>query len=82
MARSEPLLETDPETGEERQVWRKHAVTGEPLVAKRRPVVYDETKIFYMESQGNGNVAMVPWKPPSPEELAGRRRNGAKQSTR
>jgi hypothetical protein len=66
MARSVPDI--DPETGE--QAWRRHGVTNEPLVAKRKPEIYENVRVFYLESEGNGNVRMIPWAPPSPKELA------------
>lgn len=54
----------------EHQEFRKHATTGEPMYGLRQPEIYDNTEIFYLESQGNGNVVKVPYKFPTPEELA------------
>lgn len=54
----------------ERQVWRKNQMTGEPLYPVNRPQVYEETILFYLESQGNNNVELHPYIPPSAEQLA------------
>lgn len=56
--------------GREREVWRKNQMTGEPLYPVNEPVPYEEELIFYLESEGNGQVNMVKYTPPSPEELA------------
>jgi len=66
--RSRAVPDIDPVTGQQR--WRKNQMTGEPLYALNRPQSYEQVRIFYLESQGNGNVVLIPWAPPSAEELA------------
>ena len=63
---SEP--DKDAETGQQR--YRRHATTGEPMIKVRKPVLYVEHLLFYLESQGNGNNVMVPYVPPTDQELA------------
>lgn len=70
MARGVPRM--DPATGE--RMWRKHGVTGEPLYPLSRPEIYEEELLFYLESDGQGNVVMVDYSFPTPEELAERER--------
>ena len=54
----------------ERQVWRKNQMTGEPLYAVFKREDFEETILFYLESQGNNNVEIHPYVPPSAEQLA------------
>ena len=68
---SEPFISE--ETG--KQEWRKNQMTGEPLYPLRRPTFYEHTRVYYLESQGNGNIGKVDWRPPSPEEVARAERN-------
>lgn len=68
-ARAVPDLD---EKGE--QKWRINRVTGEAAYRLYKPEVYDEHLLFYLHSQGNGNVSMVEWTPPTPEELAAQER--------
>ena len=70
--RSRAVPNIDKVTGEQR--WRKNQMTGEPLYPLNRPEVYDEEFIFFLESQGNGNVSIVKYTPPSEEEMARARR--------
>jgi len=52
------------------QIWRKHPLTGEPLIPLREPVIYDHEELFILEDQGNGNVEKVPYQPPTDAERA------------
>ena len=62
---NEPRLDADGQ-----RAYRKHPTTGEPLVPLNKFVPDTETKIFFLESEGNANVRMVDWKPPSEKEQA------------
>ena len=66
--RSRPIRDIDPATNEQR--WRKNQMTGEPLYRINRPQLYDEERIYYLESEGNGNIRRVDWAPPSEREVA------------
>ena len=66
--RTKAVPDVDPETGEQR--WRKNQMTGEPLYPLNKPESYEQVRTFYLESQGNGNVQLVDWSPPSEEQLA------------
>lgn len=66
--RSRPVPDIDPATGEVKK--QKHAITGQPLYSIYKHEHYVETIDFYLESEGNFNVRMIPWLPPSPEEVA------------
>lgn len=67
LRRAKGVPKIDPKTGE--QEWAKNPQNGEPLYKKNRPEIYTDDRIFYMEDQGNGNVAMVQWVPPSQKEV-------------
>lgn len=58
-----------------KQRWRKNQMTGEPLYPLRKPTFYEHTRVYFLESQGNGNIGKVDWRPPSPEEVARAERN-------
>jgi len=45
-------------------------MTGEPLLPQNRPELYEQVRVFYLESQGNGNVGLVDYTPPTEAELA------------
>lgn len=73
--RAEIVDKVNPETGEVEH--RKNTITGEQL-HKLREVKRDEEgnpvrsrtrKLFYLESEGNGNIRKVPYEPPSEEEM-------------
>jgi len=66
--RSHAVPDIDPATGAQR--WRKNVMTGEPLYPLNRSALHEETRIFFLESEGNGNVHMQAWTPPSDEEVA------------
>lgn len=68
LKRSRSVPDIDPKTGESK--YRKNIMTGEPLIQLRKSEVYDEERIFWLESQGNGNVVQVPYNPPTDAELA------------
>jgi hypothetical protein len=65
----------NPETGEVEH--RKNTITGEQLHKLRevekdeqgRPVRVRNTRLFYLHSEGNGNVRKVTYTPPSEEDL-------------
>lgn len=67
MARSVPRLD---EKGQ--QMFRVNPTTGEALPGMpklRKPEIYEEEQLFYLESDGHNNVHKVFWTPPSEEEL-------------
>lgn len=45
--------------------YRKNQVTGELAYPLNKPVVYDHEELFYLESEGNGNVVKVKYRHPS-----------------
>lgn len=60
--------------------YAKHGVTGMPLYGKNKPELYTLEETFYLESDGHGNVYKIPYHPPTPEEIAARKRaEAAKQ---
>lgn len=67
MARSVPRLDEDG-----KQMFRVNPTTGEALPGMpklRKPEIYEEEQLFYLESDGHNNVHKVMWTPPSEEEL-------------
>jgi len=52
------------------RLYRKNPVTGENLVPVNKPEPYDQVQVYFLESQGNGNVGKVFYTPPSAEEIA------------
>ena len=66
--RSRAVPDIDPATGH--QKYRRAATTGEPLYGINKPERYTQHQVFTLESQGNNNVEMIPYCPPTPEELA------------
>ena len=66
--KSRGVPDIDPATGQQR--WRKNQMTGEPLYPVNKPELYDETRIFYLRSGGNGNIQIRDWAPPSAEAVA------------
>ena len=68
LKRSRSVPDIDPKTGESK--FRKNQMTGEPLIQLRKSERYDEERIFWLESDGQGNVNQVPYSPPSEAELA------------
>jgi len=65
-----PRSGSEADKGEDgKQRWRKNQMTGEPLYPLRKPTFHEHTRIYYLESQGNGNIGKVDYQPPSPEEL-------------
>lgn len=72
MARSKPKLD---EKGN--PVFRRSPTTGEALPGMpqlRVPEIYEEEQLFYLESDGHGNVHKIMWTPPSEEELLAAKR--------
>lgn len=66
--KSRGVPDIDPATGEQR--WRKNQMTGEPLYPVNKPELYDEVRVFYLRSGGNGNIQLRDWAPPSAEAVA------------
>lgn len=63
----------DPVTGE--QQYRKNTLTGEEIFKLRKvEEVIEVEQLFYLENEGNANVRMIPYKPPSDEERAANER--------
>ena len=54
--------------------YRKHQVNGEDLYPLYKPELYTEHLLFFMESDHNGNAYMVPFIPPTEEQLAAEER--------
>ena len=65
-SRAVPLIDT--KTGEQR--FRKNQMTGEPMYGLNKPELYEHERIFYLESEGNGNINIVDYQAPTAEELA------------
>jgi len=70
--RSRAVPDIDPDTGKQRM--RHHGVTNEPLYALNKPEIYTERLLFFLESQGNGQIQMVPYVPITAEEMAAEQR--------
>lgn len=66
MARKVPDI--DEKTKERR--WRKVISTGEPLYPLNKPEIYDDTEMFFLESDGRNNVTKQKYTPPTAQELA------------
>lgn len=49
---------------------RLHPVTGEPLLDKNKAEHYIHERLFYVESDGQGNQYKVDWSPATEEEIA------------
>lgn len=64
-----PLLDEDG-----KRVTRKNRLTGEDIILRNKPVVEEVTDMFYLVDQGNGQIEMMPYTPPTPEELAAKAR--------
>jgi hypothetical protein len=72
-SRGVPVMEYDERVGREVQAWKRNS-NGDKVVPLYEVELYDETLLFYLESDGQNNVAMVPYVEPSVEELADRDR--------
>lgn len=57
------------------QKYRRNLTTGEKLYPLYRPEIYTEELLFWLESDGQGNIYMTPYLPPTAEQLAERERN-------
>lgn len=64
--RSRAVPDKDPVTGEQR--WRTNLM-GEKILPLFKSEFYNKEEIFWLHSQGNGNVEHIPFYPPSPEEV-------------
>lgn len=71
MARSIPLVRDGV------RVFAKNPMTAEPLYPKRTHEMYDQEQLYTLESQGNFNVEKVPYRFPTPDELAAEKRAAA-----
>ncbi len=52
----------------------RRSLTGDKLYPMNRPELYEEELLFYLHSEGNGNVVMVPWSPPTQEQIDQKKR--------
>ena len=76
--RSRAIPDIDPITGERR--YKLHPTTGEPLYPKNKPQLYDNVRVFYLESEGNGNIIKIDWTEPTADEIAAvQREKGIKE---
>lgn len=50
--------------------YAKNPLTGEPLYPKNKPEFYIHERMFFIESDGQGNQYKVDWAPPTPEQIA------------
>jgi hypothetical protein len=64
-----------PVLGEDgRQVYAKHPTTGEPLYSKWRNQRHERLQFFTLESDGQGNLYIQEYQPPSQDELRDQKR--------
>ncbi len=70
--RSRAIPDIDPATNEQR--YKLHPTTGEPLYPRNKPEIYDNIRVFYLESEGNGNIVKIDWIEPTAEEIAAAQR--------
>ena len=57
-----------------KQRWALHPQNNMPLIPLRKPEIYEFTRLFYQESDGQFNVSLVDYKFPTKEELAAEKR--------
>lgn len=50
------------------RVWKTNRMTGEQVLKKNTYEIYEEHLLFYLESEGNGNVRMIQYEPMTEEE--------------
>lgn len=60
--------DVDEETGVRRQML--HPTTAQPLYPMNKPKHYTQVRVFYLVSEGNGNIIKVDWSAPTEEEIA------------
>lgn len=53
--------------GEQR--WKVNPLNGERLYKINKPEFYTQERMFFIESDGQGNQLKVDWAPPTPEEI-------------
>ena len=53
--------------GEQR--WKVNPLNGERLYKINKPEFYTQHRMFYVESDGQGNQLKVDWSPPTPEQI-------------
>lgn len=58
------------------RVYQRHLTTGQKLYPMNKPEIFDLERVFTLESEGNGNVRKVPYRPPTPEEIKAAEREG------
>lgn len=54
--------------------WALHPQNGQPLYPLNKPEIYKHTQLFFLESDGQGNVNHVQYAHPTEEELAAEQR--------
>ena len=70
-SRGVPLVD---ENGE--RVYAKNPISGEPLYPKNRAEIFHDNRLFFLASQGNGQVEKINYRPPTPEEIRAKERAG------
>ena len=50
--------------------YAKNPQTGEPLYPKNKPEFYIHERMFFIDSDGQGNQIKIDWAPPTPEQIA------------
>ena len=60
--------------------WRLHPVTKEPLIPMNYSENYTHERLFFVESDGQGNQIFIDWNPPTEEEIAAEARDTAVDS--
>lgn len=72
--RSRAVADIDPKTDQQR--WRTNLM-GEKILPLFKSEFYNKEEVFWLHSQGNGNVEHIPYYPPTPEELKQAKRQQA-----
>ena len=57
--------------------WKMHPLTKEPLYPKNYAEHYTHERLFFVESDGQGQQVLIDWHPPSEEEVAAQARDAA-----
>ena len=66
--RSRAVPKINPETGE--REFALHATTARPLYPLNKPEIYDLERLYFLESDGMGNIYNIDYHPPTEAELA------------
>lgn len=76
-----PEYETGPDgdiltdhNGNPVRAWVRSEISGQKLYPKNRPTYFTIERLFYAFDEGNGNVRMEPYRPPTPEEIEAAKR--------